>query len=57
MRELFVIRLKSLTVRYETDTFALTYILPSYLIDPTISLLSDFERITHPFDRSLLTEA
>ena len=49
MRLLSVIRQKSLTVRNETDTCPLTDSKRAYVIDPTISLLSDFWRIHgHP---------
>jgi len=42
MHEQSIIRKKSLTVRKETDTPALTHMKRVHVIDPTISLLSYF---------------
>ena len=46
MRNLSVIGQKSLTVRNETDTCPLTDSKRVHVIDPTISLLNEFLRIS-----------
>ena len=48
MRNLSVIRQKSLTKQNETDTCPLTDSKHAHVIDPTISLLSDFLTDGHP---------